>query len=352
MHLSKALPLFILASSVAYPCTTFQIPTPEPIVAKNFDWHSGQGLVFINKRNVRKTAILVGQQAPLTWKSKYMSLTFNMAGRDFPSEGLNEAGLSVDILVLRQKAYPNGTDSLPFVSRLQWVQYILDTSATLGDAIQQAQKANILIPKSHYFVCDKASNCATFEFIGGKPVIHSGDQLKYKALANSTYSSSESYLDGLLSSEDPEKILATPSDQSPDRFSRAAVWSTGSPGNEDIVTYAFDGLGNVAQRNFTQWSFVYQAQSQTIHWKTRLSTSIKTVRLGSFNPSCASGVKVLDINASASGHVGQLFENYTPEINRQLIEQNPNSTPDVKQKLENYPETQTRCLDPLTNTQS
>jgi penicillin V acylase-like amidase (Ntn superfamily) len=86
----------LLYVSTALPCSTFfDSGSEEAVVAKNLDWNSGDGLMFINKRNVRKKGALVGSEIAAAWTSKYMSLTLTETGLEFPWEGLNEKGLSV-----------------------------------------------------------------------------------------------------------------------------------------------------------------------------------------------------------------------------------------------------------------
>jgi len=47
-------------------------------------------------------------------------------------------------------------------------------------------------------------------------------------------------------------------------------------------------------------------------------TGIKTVALGGFDRSCATPVKVLDINTDGKGDVAGRFEDYTPAANAKL----------------------------------
>ena len=68
------------------------------MVGKNFDWFIRDALIIVNKRNVSKTACvpLDGAGGELvSWTSKYGSVTFNLMGREFSFDGMNEAGLVV-----------------------------------------------------------------------------------------------------------------------------------------------------------------------------------------------------------------------------------------------------------------
>ena len=71
---------------------------------------------------------------PISWTSKHGSLTFNPWGREVPFEGMNEAGLVVSALRLELTKFP-APDARPAIPGGQWVQYQLDTAATVADVI-------------------------------------------------------------------------------------------------------------------------------------------------------------------------------------------------------------------------
>ncbi len=109
-----------------------------------------EGLVFINKRGVLKTANAAGRddfKRPAKWISKYGSISFNQHGRELPLGGMNEAGLVVESLVLKETNYP-APDSRPSISILQWVQYQLDTNSTIQEVIESSSQLRIPQPRS------------------------------------------------------------------------------------------------------------------------------------------------------------------------------------------------------------
>ena len=209
IHLTVVI-VFLLPQFV-FACTIFLVSNSrDAVVARNRDARDGYGLAFINKRNVRKEAALVGLQPALVWTSKYMSVTFSGLGRDFTGDGMNEAGVSASILAHSEGGVvPPLSDPRPAIIRSQWIQYILDTSGSVVEAIQQAQKTRLIRngAQVHYLVCDSSSQCVTFEYLNGNLVIHTGANLPYPVLANSTYSQSLNYFADLISHEDPYTIL-------------------------------------------------------------------------------------------------------------------------------------------------
>ena len=215
-----------------------------------------------------------------------MSLTLTEDAVEFPWEGMNEAGLSVGILTLATSVPPPATDPRPAVQMVQWIQYILDTSGTVEEAVRNAQAARVGPATTlHYFVCDATSDCAVFEYINGALVVHrSGVDLPEAALANDAYDASVAYLQNLMKTESTQTILAGSSALSLDRFSRASLWSQGyRAGGRDAIGYAFEGLRSVADPR-TFWSEVFDLRERALFLSTRAAPQVKSIRLTDFDP--------------------------------------------------------------------
>lgn len=320
--------LLSLFSNQILACTTFCLKNKgEVLFGKNYDWMIGDGLLFVNKRGVEKTAMAESAPNPAKWISQYGSVTFNQYGRENPSGGMNEKGLIIELMWLDDTQYPRG-DERPTVGTLEWIQYQLDNSATVEEVITNAEKIRIASEvKIHYLVNDKNGNSATVEFIDGKLVAHASDKLPLTALANDTYEKSLNYSKN-------NSIEKAKSESSFDRFTRAADKSkafTDKPKSEaESVKYAFDILENVAQKGYTQWSIVYDQQRGKIHFRSMRNPSIKTVDTKIFDYACGSSVKTFDINSNESGDVSAKFSDYKRESNRDLLERSFNGTPFLK----------------------
>ena len=290
---------------------------------KNYDWMIGDGLVFVNKRNVEKRAFVSGNETPARWISKYGSVTFNQYGKDNPSGGMNEAGLVIELMWLDDTQYPK-TDSRPVVDVLEWIQYQLDISANVEEVVKNTELVRISSPgvKLHYLVNDKAGNSVTIEFLDGKLVALPGE-----TLANDTYEKSLNY----SKQTPPEKAK---SESSFDRFTRAAgktrEFAKKPKTEKESVAYAFEILANVAQKDSTQWSIVYDQPRARIHFRTRQSAAIKTIDARVFDYSCAGAVKIFDVNSKETGDVSAKFADYTRAANRDLIERSFSGTPFLK----------------------
>jgi choloylglycine hydrolase len=303
----------LAAAPEAAACTTFCLKSGKDLVfGKNYDWNVEEGMLVVNKRHVAKTAGDAGQN-PARWVSKHGSVTFNQFGREEPNGGMNEAGLVVELMWLEQTRYPEAGNQEE-VGCLEWIQYQLDNFATLAEVLEQASKLRIVseVPL-HYLVCDRSGACATVEFLEGRFVAHSGETLPVAALTNSPYSESVEAL----------KRQAAGDVSSLGRFVTAARMVQGykPEASRSAVDYAFEILDRAAQGQYTQWSIVYDLQRLEIHFKTRQLQKVRTVRLGAFDYSCGTAVKILDLGADLQGDVTERLVEYTTAANRKLIGQ-------------------------------
>lgn len=344
----SALLLLSLFVSETFACTTFCLKNKgEVLFGKNYDWMIGDGLLFINKRGISKVSTSVMADNRAKWISKYGSVTFNQYGRENPMGGMNEAGLVIELMWLDETKYPKA-DSRPAVETLEWIQYQLDVSATVEEVLKNSENVRIASEITlHYLVNDKNGNSATIEFLDGKLVAHAGEKLSVSALANDTYEKSLSYAKTTQAFGGSQNIPQTSS--SLDRFTRAAQktkeFEKQAKSEQEAVNYAFDILSNVAQKDGTQWSIVYDQKRGKIYFRTLQSPRIKSVDTKSFDYSCGSAVKIFDINSKESGDVSAKFTNYTRQANRDLIERSFNGTSflraiptQIKDFLASYPE--------------
>jgi len=320
--------LFAVCAERAEACTTFCLKGKgEILFGKNYDWMIGDGLLFVNKRGVSKKAVADSPAAVNTasWVSKYGSITFNQYGRENPSGGMNETGLVIELMWLDETQWP-AKDERPVVGTLEWIQYQLDSFATVDEVIRNAEQVRIASEvKIHYLVSDKAGNAATIEFLNGKLAATRGDQLTVSALANDTYAKSINYL---------KTAASTESQSSLDRFTRAArntkEFEVRPKTEQEAVDYAFQTLADVAQKGHTQWSIVYDQKRSKIHFRTMQSLAVKTIDAVAFDYSCGSAVKLFDVNSRETGEVTGKFVDYSRSANRDLIERSFTGTPFLK----------------------
>jgi penicillin V acylase-like amidase (Ntn superfamily) len=275
--------LLALLPAAADACTTIAFTDrTRPILAYNFDFPIGQAVVLINKKGLAKVSETEGR--PARWQVRYASITFNMFGRDSPMTGMNEAGLATSQMWLDEARY-EAPDDRPTIGVAEWMQYVLDTSATVDEALRAVAKVRIQsrIPL-HYKLMDAQGNAAIVEFLDGRAEIRRGDGLPVAVLANDTYARSLDFM-----------------------FTRAAL-AQQSPRDPaaDPVAKAFAALADVAQSGRTQWSIVYDLANRTVHWHTRGNATIRSVGFAGFETSCTAPPPFVDID-EGQGEVAGLF---------------------------------------------
>jgi len=311
-----ALSFLILSSIYILACTTFFInKNGQMVFGRNYDWITDAGIVCTNLRGLAKTSMKTENGETISWTSQYGSITFNQYGKEFPTGGMNEKGLVVELMWLDETKYPS-SDNRPAVGVLQWIQYQLDNSATIDEVIATDKKLRISATGTtplHYLIADAKGNVATIEFLNGKMVVHKGNDLIVPVLTNNNYDESVSAY----------KNSSANGNNSLERFSQACnmikQFKAGD-NNKPLVDFAFDILGEVAQGNFTKWSIVYDITNKSIQFKTNRFREIKTVNFSSFDFSCTSTAKVWDMNQSGNGIINSLFDNFAPAINKRIVE--------------------------------
>lgn len=308
--------VLLLSCYHTFACTTFLINKNGQLVfGRNYDWVSGAGMVCSNLRGLQKTSIKNTDGTTISWISQYGSITFNQYGKEFPTGGMNEKGLVVELMWLDGTKYPVA-DNRPAVGVLQWIQYQLDCNSTVDQVIASDKTlriASVENPPLHYLVADAAGNVATIEFLNGKMVVHKGKELPHPVLTNTSYKESVEKTKGQQSS----------SDNSLDRFAKACNMVQQYQ-LKDIKTsatdYAFDVLDKVSQGSWTKWSIVYDISNKKIQFKSEGFSTVKTVSFASFDFSCSSVTKMYNINQSGQGEISSTFINYSVEKNKPLLE--------------------------------
>ncbi|MBN1425598.1 linear amide C-N hydrolase [Candidatus Fermentibacteria bacterium] len=337
---------FALAPEPCVGCTSFAFGDSARIVAKNYDWNVGVGLVIVNQRGVEKPFSLAPVPGSPTWTSRYGSVTFTQYGRDLPQGGMNEQGLVVEVLWLEGTSYPPDDDRLD-IGCSQWVQYALDTAATVAEArgVLDSVQIRSTVPL-HFFVADRHGDAASLEFLKGAEIGHCGADMPVQVLTNTPYATALVYhrarMDGSVEEE--------PDDSgSQNRFVRAATMIQGYAGSGDPVDYAFQILEAVAHPEFTQWSIVYDQTGRTVYFRTREMPTRRVVVMDCIDFTCTTPVAMMSVDAPPGDH-GVEWRPYTREANLDLIRRAYAATPflsslsdSIRAMVASYPD-RSRCM--------
>jgi choloylglycine hydrolase len=343
-----------------YCCTAFSLGDDDELyAAKNFDWSTGDGLICTNKRGLTKTALGTPEDNPATWQSEYGSISFTHWGYEFPTGGINEAGLVVELLAeLSGRTEAPQPDDRPFINPLEWVQYQLDTAATVDEVIASDSVLRIIAGDSvlrvplraskramagHYFVSDRQGNSACIELLDGKMAAYTGDRMPVKAITNHLYKKSLRFL-SLFQGFCGFLPVNYSGEASLSRFVQAAdmLRKYDNETTASAHAYAFDVLNETAQSS-TRWSIVYDISNLHVDFITDNNTENRSFDMSSFDFSCKTPALVLDVNASLEGDIFGIFQEYTTEINKQLIEKTwpeffPSISLELIDSIARYPE--------------
>jgi penicillin V acylase-like amidase (Ntn superfamily) len=294
-------------------CTSFCLDNGgHAVFGSNYDNEIWEGLLFVNKRGVTKTGWEAGTSGNYArWTAQYGSVTFNLAGVQMPWAGMNEAGLAISTMWLAETRNPHPDERPPLISPL-WIQYQLDTCATLEEVRANDARVRIADTVDHYLVCDRSGACAAVEFLEGQTVFHTGEAMPVDTLTNQGYQKAVSAWQA-----------GTLHNNSLQRFGIAAdrVLSFQAADTASAVAYAFDTLdrasGQATGGSPTQWSIVFDTQNLRVHWRTSRNTQIRSVHFAGLDFECGTPVEMLDVHAPLSGNIGDRLGHYTFEANLQ-----------------------------------
>lgn len=305
-------------------CTTFFINKNGQLVfGRNYDWVTGNGMVCTNQRGLAKTSVSTGDGGTISWISQYGSITFNQYGKEFPTGGMNEKGLVVELMWLDGTKYPEA-DNRPALGVLQWIQYQLDNCSTIDDVIATDAKIRIASKGNtplHYLVADGKGNAAAIEFLEGKMMVHRGKGLPFPVLTNNSYKESIAVTAPSVQSNGKDAVSFT--DNSIDRFAKACNMVTQYLKTDiatPVIDYSFSILDKVAQGTHTKWSIVYDIANKKVYFKTLEYSQVKNVSFSSFDFTCAGESKTTDMNQSGAGDIASKFSPFSAGFNRRIVE--------------------------------
>lgn len=314
-------------------CSVFQLGGGgDAVVGYSFDWFKPLAAsAFVNPRGRAKTALAPGGDQPARWTSSYGSVTFSGFGREFPFCGMNEAGLIVAQAWLGPTGYPE-IDSRPSLSELQWIQYQLDTAATVQDVIASDQQVRISIntlAPLHFFVSDRSGGTAVIEFLDGRLVPSTGDRMPIRVMVNAPYQAS-------LAGYDPEAVPETG-----DRFatgaSRIHDWR---PDEHSPTAWSFSTLDKL-QQDGTRWAVVFDRASGEIHYRVAGGERFSSFAVEDLDYGCGSP-EIQHVLVDAPSDAAPRFTAYQASATRAMVLANganlPGSDPQAFELMAAYSE--------------
>lgn len=199
------------------------------IVGRNMDFHKDlMTNLWTQPKGITRDD---GVQGKLTWTSKYGSVVataFDMISVD----GLNEAGLAGHVLWLAESDYGTREDSRTQLSQAIWMQYFLDNYATVAEAVEWIEKADVQVvqmmdptggapPAIHLALDDATGDSCIIEYSDGKPKVYHSRE--YRVMTNSPTYDQQLELVRTISGLGGDQPLPG-STLASDRFARAAYY--------------------------------------------------------------------------------------------------------------------------------
>lgn len=317
LKLANALCLLLL-SLESFPCTSlsYEGPGKKTWVAKSFDFASGKGYVFINKRNIQKKSLTFSFGLGKKWTSEFGSVTFNQVGRDFPFGGLNEKGLSMEILWLDDTKYPEKVQRKNQVNESQLIQYVLDTATTVPEALDKIRSVSLvpIIAPVHYMICDVRKDCVVVEYLNQKLEVIPMLSGKERILQNIVYQ--DMIMSRMRPLGESERVSA---DDINTIFDNSSIRT-----EEEMVKKSFSDLDRVFYQDSelrSQWQIVYNLDDKKIWFRSVNEPTIKSIDFGNYEFDCRIDPleKVIDIDSPVSGDVQVHLVPFTKKINKGLL---------------------------------
>ena len=309
----------LLAEGTAQACTRFVYfgAGGSVVTARSMDWKSDIATnLWILPRGVARS----GETGANTirWTSKYGSVVAS-AYDIATSDGVNEVGLSANLLWLVESEYPRfDPSSKPGLAISAWAQYMLDNFATVAEAVEALRKEPFTLVSDtmpggeprlatlHLSLSDKSGDSAIVEYIGGRQVIH--HDRAYQVMTNSP-----TFEKQLAQAEYWKQIGGTVmlpgTNRASDRFVRAAFYVNAIPKDPDpnrAVASVFSVIRNVSvpfglttpdQPNIssTRWRTVFDHARQLYFFESALTPNTFWVDLRKIDFSQAGGTRKLDL---------------------------------------------------------
>ncbi|MGS1106163.1 linear amide C-N hydrolase [Achromobacter anxifer] len=306
------------ASPAAWACTrvVFHGANGQVVTARSMDWKNDiTSNLWVLPRGMARS----GEAGPnsLRWTSRYGSVV--TSGYDVSTtDGVNEAGLSANLLWLAESQYPPfDAKGKPGLTIAAWAQYVLDNYATVKEAVAALEQEPYTIVSDnvpgedrlttlHLSISDASGDSAIIEYIGGRQVIHHSRD--YQVMTNSPQFEQQLALDAYWQQIGGTTMLPG-TNRAADRFVRASFYINAIPKDPDpnkALASVFSVIRNVSvpygistpgQPNIssTRWRTVFDHQRKLYFFESALTPNTFWVDLKALDFSPENG-KVLKLD--------------------------------------------------------
>ena len=303
------------------------------LVARSMDWVEDPGSeIWVYPRGMSRS----GNAGPgsFAWTSRYGSVGVSFYGVA-TVDGINEKGLVANTLYLVESDYGKSVAGRPNLSIGGWTQYVLDSYATVAEAVAALEKEPFtivapILPNGepavgHLAISDPSGDSAIFEYIGGRLKIHHGRQ--YEVMTNSPPFDEQLVLTS-YGGEIGGDVMLPGTIRASDRFVRASFYIGAIPKNLtgaraiasvfSVIRNASAPLGittpgkpNVAS---TIWRTVYDQKDRVLYFDSATSPTVFHVPLEKVDFTAGAAVKRLPLKGGEtySGDASASFQSAEP----------------------------------------
>lgn len=283
------------------------------ITARSMDWKEDiPTSLWVFPRGMNKDGGI--DENSIKWTSKYGSVV-TVGYEAATNDGMNEKGLVANLLYLVESDY--GTSSNPTMSIAAITQYVLDSFASVKEAVESLEKPPYFqviapsMPKGekaslHISISDAFGDSAIIEFVKGKMVIHHSKE--YKTMTNSPIFEEQLAIAGYWKLVDGKQMLPG-TFRAADRFARASYYTnTIAPATtqREAVSTAFSiirnvsvprGISSPSEPNVasTLWRTVSDQKSLQYYFDSASSPSAFWVDIAKLDLNEGAKVKKLDL---------------------------------------------------------
>jgi len=194
---------------------------------------------------------------------------------------------------------------------MHWMQYILDNSMTVEEAVQCAKDIEIDRWGWHFFIGDGEGNTATVDFVDDEVLIYTGEDMPVPGLFNTFYSRELEvlkYYKGFGGFYEPE--LSAP--EVP-RFVKTARMIKEYGPAQNSVDYGFKMLDTLKVYDVPEWSVIFDVRAKGVYFKTRINPEIKSFSMDDVDFSNENPVMILNMDIKSGGDVLAQFHPYANE---------------------------------------
>lgn len=295
-------------------------PNGNIVTGRSMDWKLDLATNLWGLPRGMKRTGQVGANS-VEWTAKYGSVVAS-AYDVCTTDGLNEAGLSANLLWLAESEYPKYDGSRPGLTIAAWAQYVLDNFATVAEAVEslEADPFDVVtdgvpgqdrLATLHLSLSDASGDSAIVEYIDGHQTIHHGRG--YQVMTNSPIFSQQLAINAYWE-QLGGTVMLPGTNRAADRFARASFYVNAVPKTEDpkiALASVFSVIRNVSvpygistpnepNISSTRWRTVAHHTRKLYFFESALTPNVFWVDLNKLEFGEGAPVRKLDLGANES----------------------------------------------------